>query len=133
MASGGCIEAMELMNVVFTTSLILNDGHEIFTRLSAGDEIADVVEEYATKFSNPELGKDIRGVIESWPPHHTEAVAQMVQWALGKLDTEDRITISWKGDAEYRETVTKFELRDHELLIEFAHPPGGLRAPGVSA
>ena len=65
--------------------------------------------------------------------HHTEAVAQMVQWALGKLDTEDRITIRWKDDAEYRETVTKFELRDHELLIEFAHPPAGLRAPGASA
>jgi hypothetical protein len=52
-----------------------------------------------------------------------EAVSTLVGWALAKLDTDDRIAISWKGDAEYHETVTRFEVREHELHVEFLHPP----------
>lgn len=126
MADSACLEAMTMMNAVFTTALILNDGHDIHARLTAGDDIADLVEEYATKFGDPKKGKVIRSVIEHWPPLHTEAVAQLVQWALGKLDTENRITINWKGDAESPETVTRFELRGQTLSVEFAHPPGAL-------
>ncbi len=66
---------------------------------------------------------------ENWPDLHLEAVSKVVQWALTKLDTDDRIMIKWKGDADSTETVTKFELRDHTLVIEFAHPPGSMRAP----
>jgi hypothetical protein len=126
MASGGCIEAMELLNMVFMTSLILNDGHEIFARLSAGDDVAVVVEDYAKKFGKQEKAEEIRQVTDNWPPLHLEAVAQIVRWALGKLDTEDRVTISWKGDADHPETVTRFELRGHTLAIEFAHPPAAI-------
>jgi hypothetical protein len=133
MGGSGCIEAVELLNLVFGTPLVLNDGHEILARLSAGDEVADLVDDYARKFGRAETAQEIRQVTENWPPLHMEAASQLVQWALGKLDTDDRVTINWKGDAEHPETVTKFELRDHTLLIEFAHPPGGLRAPGVSA
>ncbi len=133
MGGSGCIEAVELLNLVFATSLILNDGHEILARLRAGDEVADLAEEYARKFGKAEMAEEIRQVTENWPPLHMEAVSQITQWALGKLDSDDRITINWKGDAEHPETVTRFELRDHTLLVEFAHPPGGLTDPGVSA
>ena len=60
-----------------------------------------------------------------------EAVTRLVGWALEKLDTDDRVMIEWKGDAEYHETVTKFELRNNTLHIEFAHPP--VAAPQVAA
>jgi hypothetical protein len=119
---------MELLNQVFTTALILNDGHEIFARLNAGDDMIDIVDELNNKFGRPRMGKAIRAVGEHWPSHHLEAVGTLVQWALSKLDTDERITIDWKGDADCPETVTKFELRDHRLLIEFAHPPFPLRA-----
>jgi len=124
----GCPEAMELLNYVFNTALILNDGHEIFARLSAGDDVITIVDDLNSKFGRPRMGRAIRAVGDNWPPHHLEAVSTMVQWALSKLDTDDRITIDWKGDAESPETVTKFELREHGLHIEFAHPPFQLRA-----
>ncbi|MDO8615290.1 MAG: hypothetical protein Q7T33_06085 [Dehalococcoidia bacterium] len=123
MAGPGCGEAVELLNVVFTTALILNDGHEILARLNAGDEVADVVEDLATKFGKPSMTGEIRKVTAGWPPLHLEAVGEMVKWALGKLDTEERVTISWKGDADSPETVTRFELSGRSLQIEFAHPP----------
>lgn len=121
----GCSMAMELLNAVFTTPLILNDGHEILARLEAGDDVADVVDGLTRKFGDPEASSSIREVMERWPPLHLEAVSQMVQWALGKLDSDDRVTIRWKGDAEHHETVTRIELRDHLMVVEFAHPPMG--------
>ena len=133
MADFGCSVAMQLMNIVFDPSIILNDGHEIHDRLEAGDEIPDIVEEFARKFGAPDQAAALRRVLQNWPPLHIEAVGQMVQWALGKLDTDDRVTINWKGDAEHAETVTKFELRDHLLVIEFAHPGGSLGAAGAGA
>jgi hypothetical protein len=124
---------MEMLNQVFGTGIILNDGHEILARLEAGDELGDITEDLGKKFGKPDMAGEVRRVTENWPPLHLEAVSQMVQWALGKLDTDDRVTINWKGDAQHPETVTKFELRDHTLLIEFAHPPGSMQAAGVSA
>ncbi len=126
--TGGCKEAMELLNMVFSAGIIFNDGHEIFARLDAGDDVADIAEDISTKLGKKEMAGPIRQVIEGWPRLHVEAVGQLLHWALGKLDTEDRVMIKWKGDDENPETVTKFELRDHTLLIEFAHPPGSLGA-----
>jgi len=126
--SGGCAETVEILNAVFNSPLILNDGHEILARLAAGDEPEDIVIDLNAKFGNPEVGGLIRSLGQSWPRLHLQAVARVVQWALEKLDTEDRVTITWKGDAEYPETVTRFELRGHSLQIEFAHPPGSLPA-----
>jgi len=131
MAAVACLEAMELLNAIFTTPLILNDGHEIFQRLEAGDEVADIAEELGEKFGQPDQAAQVRTLVEHWPALHMEAVAGMVHWALGKLDTDDRVTIRWRGDADHPETVTKFEIRDHTLVIEFAHPPGGLVPAGA--
>jgi hypothetical protein len=132
MAELGCPEAMELMNLVFRVPTILNDGHEIRERLAAGDDIADIVNELIEKFGRKGAARRLRPVFGSWPPLHLEAVAQVVGWALGKLDTEERIAIEWKGTADHRETVTRFEVRDHTLLIEFAHPPAAVRAAATA-
>ncbi len=122
MAASGCSEAMELLNLLFATPLIFNDGHEILARLNAGDDIVDLAEDYAKKFGKAGEADAIREVTENWPRLHLEAVGQMLKWALGKLDTDERVTINWKGDADHLETVTRFELRNHTLMIEFAHP-----------
>lgn len=119
---------MELLNLVFTTSLILNDGHEIFGRLRAGEDVADIAEDLAKKFGHEGQAEEIRAVTRNWPSLHVEAVAEVVRWALGKLDTDDRVTINWKGDADNPDTVTRLELRGNSLMIEFAHPPVGLTA-----
>lgn len=133
MPATGCPETMELINAIFTTPLIFNDGHEILARLQAGDDVPDIVEELGKKFGNDQIAAMAREVTANWPSLHMEAVGQVVQWALGKLDTDDRVTIQWKGDAEHPETVTRFELRDHTLLIEFAHPPVGAEAVRIGA
>jgi hypothetical protein len=39
------------------------------------------------------------------------------------------VNITWKGDADFPETVTRFELRGNHLQIEFLHPPATLGAP----
>ena len=124
---------MELLNMVFTTPRILNDGHEIYARLEAGDDLADIVDQYARKFGGGEASGRMLQVLASWPPLHLEAVRAMLRWALAKLDTDDRVTIKYKGDDENPEVVTKFELRGHELLVEFAHPPTGIRAAPAGA
>ena len=133
MGATGCPEAMELLNQVFGSGLIFNDGHEIFARLTAGDEVVDIVEDLGLKFGSEDAARPIRNVIENWPSQHLEAVGEMVRWALGKLDSEDRVTIAWKGNADHPETVTRFELRDHSLLIEFAHPPAAVQAVNASS
>lgn len=127
MANVGCQAMVEVLNVLFGADLILNDGHEILARLQAGDELADIAGEVGAKFGNPARVEDIRLVTSNWPDHHQRALSQMLQWALSTLDTEDRITVKWKGDDQHPETVTRFELRDHTLTIEFAHPPVGSR------
>ncbi len=125
MADVGCSEAMALLNAVFQTALIMNDGHEVYARLSAGDDPADVIAELGTKFgtltkARPEV---LSKVVGNWPPLQMEAVSTMVQWALSKLDTDERVTINWKGDDQYPETVTRFEVKGNQLKIEFLHPP----------
>ncbi len=114
---------MEVLNTVFSSGLIGNDGHEIAARLEKGDNVADIVGDIAVEFGQPDMVADVQKVVRAWDPLHMEAVTKLVGWALGKLDTEDRVMIEWKGDAEHHETVTKFELRGHTLHIEFAHPP----------
>jgi hypothetical protein len=61
-----------------------------------------------------------------------EAVASVFTWALSKIDSDDRVSITWKGDADYPETVTRFELRGNQLKIEFLHPPAALAAPSAN-
>jgi hypothetical protein len=114
---------MEVLNTVFSSGLIGNDGHEIAARLEKGHHVADIVGDIAVEFGRPDAVVDVQNVVRAWDSLHMEAVTRLVGWALGKLDTEDRLLIEWKGDAECHETVTKFELRDHTLRIEFAHPP----------
>ena len=123
MPTEGCTAAMEVLNTVFSSGLIGNDGHEIAARLDAGDDVADIIGDIAVEFGQPQLVVDVQKVVNDWPPLHREAVAQLVSWALGKLDTDERVMIKWKGDAEHHETVTKFELRGRTLHIELAHPP----------
>ncbi|MDZ4278039.1 MAG: hypothetical protein U1B78_02755 [Dehalococcoidia bacterium] len=126
MADVVCLQAIELLNGIFGTPFILNDGHEILQRLEAGDDVSDIAEDIGAKFGKPAHAAKVRNLVDAWPSLHMEAVTGVVQWALGKLDTDDRVTIKWKGDAENPETVTRFELRDNTLLIEFAHPPASL-------
>lgn len=133
MGSGGCLESMELLNQVFQSGIIENDGHEIFARLNAGEDVVDLVGDYGKKFGKGKVARRIQEAVQDWPPLHREAVTKMVAWALSKLDTDDRVMISWKGNADHPETVTRFELRDHTLLIEFAHPPGGFSAAQAGA
>ncbi len=120
-----CSEAMALLNGVFQTALILNDGHEIYARLSAGDDPAEVIAELGEKFGTLTKAKPevLSKVVQNWPPLQMEAVSTMVQWALSKLDTEDRVMIKWKGDDTFEETVTRFEIKGNQLKIEFLHPP----------
>ena len=125
MADVGCTIAIDVLNLIFQSALVMNDGHEIYARLSAGDHPADVVVDLGKKFKRwdrlrPQV---VESVIRNWPDTHMEAVSSMVTWALSKLETPDRVTISWKGDADYPETVTRFELRGNNLQIEFLHPP----------
>jgi hypothetical protein len=123
MPEAGCIETMETLNALFLSPLILNDGHEIHDGLKAGRSLEEIVNQVAEKLGLEEQAPTVLQVMRSWPPLHLEAALNLVQWGLSKLDTPDRVTIGFKGDAEHPETVTKFELRDHTLLIEFAHPP----------
>jgi hypothetical protein len=123
---GGCAETVHLLNAVFQTYFIYNDGHEILARLNSGDDVVDIVQALNRRFGRREYRPLINALGQAWPPQHLEAITTMVRWALEKLDTDDRVMIEWKGNAMHRETVTKFELRDHLLTIEFAHPPGVL-------
>ena len=132
MPGHGCEEVMALLNHVSAVPLILNDGHEVLERLRAGGKIVDIVEDLNAKFGQPELAPAIRQVAEGWDQVHLEAVENMLQWALGKLDTEDRILIDWKGDADHPEVVTRFELRGRRLLVEFAHPAFAQAASAVA-
>lgn len=120
----GCMETVDLLNVVFQAPFIFNDGHEILTRLRAGDDVVEVVQGLNRKFGRREYRPMINALGDAWPSQHLDAITTMVHWALEKLDTDDRVMIEWKGNATNRETVTKFALRDHLLTIEFAHPPG---------
>lgn len=135
MAETGCDQAMQLLNLVFDTALILNDGHEIHARLSAGENAAQVLIDQGTKFGRlrGSRAKAIERVATNWPALHMEAVSSVVTWALSKLDSPDRVRITWKGDAEYAETVTRFELRGNHLQIEFLHPPGALAGAGPAS
>ena len=128
-----CAEAMNLLSMVFSSGIIGNDGHEILARLQAGDDPAEVIGDLGDKFDRPAQARALREVAANWPPLHLQMLAGVVQWALGKLDTDDRVMIEWKGDAEHTETVTKLELRDHTLHIEFAHPPIGVQATAVAS
>jgi len=128
MAAPACGVAVEVLNVLFQAPLIFNDGHEILARLRAGDSIADIAGDIGKRFGPSGMEETFQALAGAWPRHHLEAVGQMVEWALDKLDTKDRVMIEWKGDAEAPEVITRFELCDHTLRIEFAHPPGPVAA-----
>ena len=105
MPVAGCPEAMEMLNLVFSSGLISNDGHEIAARLEAGDSVEDIVGDLAVEFGQPDMVVDVQKVVRNWDPLHMEAVNKLVGWALGKRDTEDRVVNEWKGDREDDSTV----------------------------
>jgi len=128
MAQVACSEAMELLNFVFSSGIISNDGHEILERLQVGDDLVEFIGELGeTKFNRAEQGRALRAVGRAWPSLDLELIQLVAGWALGKLDTDDRVLIRWKGDDEHPEVVTRLELRDHTLVVEFAHPPAGIQ------
>lgn len=120
---GGCEESIQILNLVFGTWYVFNDGHEVLAQLEQGAAPVEVVDGLAAKFGSERERDVIRTVVQAWPPLHLEAVSRMLQWALSKLDSDDRITITWRGNDHNEDTVTRFELRGNTLLIEFAHPP----------
>jgi hypothetical protein len=123
MSGSGCEEAMVLLNIFFATAMVLNDGHEVLARLEAGEDVVEICDDYCRRLGREDHIPASRRLLKGWPPLHMEVVTQLVRWALGKLDTDDRITIHWKGDADSPETVTRFELKGQDMTIEFAHPP----------
>ncbi len=69
--AGGCIEFVSAMNALFSTALILNDGHEIYAVLEAG---GDPLEEAGKKFPENEQLRAFLEVKRGWPAHHMEAI-----------------------------------------------------------
>ncbi len=61
----------------------------------------------AVEFGQPGMVVEVQKVVGAWPALHMEAVTNLVGWALSKLDTDERVMIEWKGDAQHHETVTK--------------------------
>jgi hypothetical protein len=126
MASFGCAQTVGILNFLFDPRVIKNDKDEILARLVGGDSLASVLVDLGSRFQRFRRSSrltEIESVVNNWPAVHLEAIRALVIWSLSSLDTSEPVRLRWKGDAEYHETVTKFEVRDNEVVIEFAHPP----------
>ena len=131
MAIPACEAAMQTLNAAFQIPYIFNDGHEIYARLRADEPLEEIAEDLGNKFGAEGTGEMMRQLMKHWPRQHLEGVKRICEWALEKLYTDDRILITWDGTEVSPETVTRIELRDKELRIVFAHPPGSI--PGAFA
>src|SRR4051812_28206468 len=98
----GCDVTMDALNRFFNSPLVFNDSHDIYARLSAGEPIADVLVDVAAIFYGAKSTrlKAVQRVVQNWPDLHLEFVRNMVMLALAKIDSDDRLQITWKGDAD---------------------------------
>jgi hypothetical protein len=130
MASFGCAQTVNVLNFLFDPRVIKNERTEILAKLNAGDSLSSVLLSLGSKFQRFQRSSrltEIESVVNGWPARHLEAIRALVIWSLSSQDTDEPVRLRWKGDADYHETVTKFEIREDEVVIEFAHPPVAAR------
>ena len=126
MGAFGCAHTVDILNFLFDPRVIKNEREEILARLVGGDSLSSVLVDLGGRFQRfrrSSLLTEIETVVNNWPAKHLEAIRAVVIWSLSSFDTDEPVRLRWKGDADYHETVTKFEVKDNEVMIEFAHPP----------
>ena len=126
MPYSGCGQTIDVLNRMFAEPVVARDGKRLLARLQAGQDFrAIVADEYSGRFGEDALV--VRNVLEHWSDLHFDLVEEVLKWALEKLNTQDHMRVTWQGNTESPELVTRFEVRGNELLVDFAHPASWTR------
>ena len=126
MGDSGCAESIEILNFFFDPRVLANEGPEIVRRLTAGEPLTAALLEMSGKyrrFSRTTRVMAVKTAVENWPVEQHEPLRQLLIWSVQHIVDGGDLKVRWKGDAQNDETVMRFEIKEGELTIEFAHPP----------
>lgn len=125
-----CRLMTEAMTDFFKEEVIGGREKEILQRLIAGESLPTFVHESVKEvrqFRRQALLAGTNQVVENWPLEHHEMIRSALMWALQKRVQGAPVKVTWKGDDEHTEFVTKIEIKGDELVLDFAHPPAVAR------
>jgi hypothetical protein len=126
MGDGGCIQAIDLLNFLTDPRVLRQHGEEIAARFEAGqsyDEMLVGLGEKFRRFRSANRVLQVTHTGQDWPKDHYEPIKQMVLYAIQQAKTGNDFRLTWKGDADYDETLLRIDVRENGMTIEFLHPP----------
>jgi len=131
MGDWGCRLSVAYLNRLFSAPRPAGEPPEIVARVAQGEDFTKVLlekvrEEYG---SVSQRTRAIEFVVGHWPREHLDVVQSMLEANIKRRPQEEPLQVIWKGDAEYDETVTRFEVGENKLVVEFAHPAVAMRQP----
>lgn len=126
MADVFCRLMTEAMTDFFKEEVIGGREEQILQRLTAGESLPAFVHESVREvrtFRRQAVLAGTNQVVENWPAEHHDMIRSALMWALQKRLSGSPVKVTWKGDDEHEEFVTRIEIKDDELVLDFAHPP----------
>ena len=126
MGDGGCIQAIDLLNFLTDPRVLRQHGDEIAARFIAGESYSEMLVGLGEKFSRFKNHNRVLNVThtgQDWPMEHYEPIKHMVLYAIEQAKHGNEFRLSWKGDADYDETLLRIDVREKGMTIEFLHPP----------
>jgi len=126
MADVGCCKVMEAMGFIFAEERLDEIGEELLRRFRSDERFGDIIAEIGDRyrcFPGKTRSSEARRIIEHWPAAHLAMVRSAIIWGITNRNAGVPTRFHWKGDDEHPETVTRFEIKDADIYVEFAHPP----------
>lgn len=135
MADWGCRLAVGYLNRLFSAPRPAGESPEIVARVAAGEDFTDVlIEKVRAEYGAlSQRTRAVEFVVGHWPQEHVDVVQAMLEANIKRRPIEEPLQVIWKGDADNPETVTRFEVGENRLVVEFAHPPAAMMREPLSA
>ena len=126
MGDSGCIQAIDLLNFLTDPRVLRQHGDEIAARFNESESYSAMLTGLGDKFrrfKNTNRVLQVTNTGETWPMEHYEPIKQMVLYAVEQAKKGNDFRLTWKGDADYDETLLRIDVRENGMTIEFLHPP----------
>ena len=126
MTDTGCCKTMETLNFLFNDRVLGPFTEEVLVRLKSDQLMGSIAAEIGTRFDllrGYTKAEDVIHIIEHWPEAQLQMIRSTVVWGLEQRLKGTTMRFHFRGDDEFPETLTRIEVRDNDITIEFLHPP----------
>jgi hypothetical protein len=117
---------MEVLNFLFLDRVMGAMTDEVLMRLKANESMGTIAAQIGDRFDllrGYTKSADVLRIIDHWPEAQLDMIRDTVIRGLEQRQKGVAMRFHFRGDDEYPETLTRIEVRENDITIEFLHPP----------